>query len=167
MKRFKNILFFADGSEEMTPALPRAAQLAESNQARLTVVDVIEPVDTPDEILSRFNIELNESDSIKYQRVQESALLRTLGASSKQVRLIIATEYAMLGAAAGLTGITLAIVAGWALTEFLFRISLSVSLPTVVGAWLGLVLVTVGIGAWSSRGVTTKPPLATLRELSE
>ena len=103
----------------------------------------------------------------KYQRVQESALLRTLGASSKQVRLIIATEYAMLGAAAGLTGIILAILAGWALTEFLFRISLSVSLPTVVGAWLGLVLVTVGIGAWSSRGVTTKPPLATLRELSE
>ena len=36
MKRFKNILFFADGSEEMTPALQRAAQLAESNQARLT-----------------------------------------------------------------------------------------------------------------------------------
>ena len=70
MKHFKNILFFADGSEEMTPALPRAAQLAESNQARLTVVDVIEPVDTSDEILSRFNIELNESDSIKYQRVQ-------------------------------------------------------------------------------------------------
>ena len=103
----------------------------------------------------------------KYQRVQESALLRTLGASSKQVRLIIATEYAMLGAAAGLTGIILAILAGWALTEFLFRISLSVSLPTVVGAWLGLVLVTVGIGVWSSRGVTTKPPLATLRELSE
>jgi putative ABC transport system permease protein len=73
----------------------------------------------------------------------------------------------MLGAAAGLTGITLAIVAGWALTEFLFQISLSVSLPTVVGAWLGLVVVTVGIGAWNSRGVTTKPPLATLRELSE
>ena len=27
--------------------------------------------------------------------------------------------------------------------------------------------VTIGIGAWNSRGVTTKPPLATLRELSE
>jgi universal stress protein E len=60
MKRFKNILFFADGSEEMTPALQRAAQLAESNQARLTLVDVIEPVKTPAEITSRFNIELSE-----------------------------------------------------------------------------------------------------------
>jgi putative ABC transport system permease protein len=103
----------------------------------------------------------------KYQRVQEAALLRTLGASSQQVRRIIATEYAMLGAAAGLTGILLAVLAGWALTEFLFEISLSVSLPTVLGFWSGLAVVTVGIGAWNSRGVTTKPPLATLRELSE
>ena len=60
MKRFKNILFFADGSEEMTPALQRAVQLAESNQARLTLVDVIEPVKTPAEITSRFDIELGE-----------------------------------------------------------------------------------------------------------
>jgi hypothetical protein len=29
MKRFKNILFFADGPEEMSPALQRAVQLAE------------------------------------------------------------------------------------------------------------------------------------------
>jgi len=60
MKCFKNILFFADGSEEMTPALQRALQLAETNHARLTLVDVIEPIDTPDEIFSRFNIELGE-----------------------------------------------------------------------------------------------------------
>ena len=60
MKRFKNILFFADGSEEMTPALQRAAQLAESNHARLTLVDVIEPVKTPAEITTRFNVELSE-----------------------------------------------------------------------------------------------------------
>ena len=60
MKRFQNILFFADGSEEMTPALQRALKLAETNHARLTLVDVIEPIDTPDEILSRFDIELSE-----------------------------------------------------------------------------------------------------------
>lgn len=60
MKRFKNILFYADGSEEMTPALRRAVQLADSNHARLTLVDVIEPVKTPSEIVSRFNVELDE-----------------------------------------------------------------------------------------------------------
>ena len=60
MKRFKNILFFADGSDDVTPALKRAAQLAESNMARLTLVDVIEPVETPGEVISKFGIELNE-----------------------------------------------------------------------------------------------------------
>jgi len=60
MKRFKNILFFADGSDDVTTSLKRAAQLAESNQARLTLVDVIEPVETPSEVISKFGIELNE-----------------------------------------------------------------------------------------------------------
>lgn len=60
MKRFKNILFFADGSDDVTTALIRAAQLAESNMARLTLVDVIEPVETPSEVISKFGIELNE-----------------------------------------------------------------------------------------------------------
>lgn len=60
MKRFKNILFFADGSDDVTTVLKRAAQLAESNKARLTLVDVIEPVETPSEVISKFGIELNE-----------------------------------------------------------------------------------------------------------
>ena len=60
MKRFKNILFFADATDDVTPALKRAAQLAESNKARLTLVDVFEPVETPSEVISQFGIELNE-----------------------------------------------------------------------------------------------------------
>ena len=60
MQRFKNILFFVDGSEEITPALQTAVQLAESNQARLIVVDVIEPVKTPAEVSSLFDIVLGE-----------------------------------------------------------------------------------------------------------
>jgi nucleotide-binding universal stress UspA family protein len=66
MKRFKNILFYADGSDDPTPSLNRAVELAESNQARLTLVDVIEPVDTPTEIMTRFNIELTQL--LKQQR---------------------------------------------------------------------------------------------------
>lgn len=60
MKRFKNILFFAEGSTEMNPALQRAQQLADSNNARITLVDVIEPVETPSEVRSHFNVELGE-----------------------------------------------------------------------------------------------------------
>jgi len=79
MKRFKNILLFADGSEEITPALRRAVQLVESNHARLTVVDVIEPMKTPDEISSRFDIDLSE-----ILREQRKQTLETLSQSIEQ-----------------------------------------------------------------------------------
>jgi universal stress protein E len=42
MKRFKNILYFADGATRAGPGLARALELAEANRARLTVIDVIE-----------------------------------------------------------------------------------------------------------------------------
>ena len=78
MKRFKNILFFADSSEEITPALQRAVQLADSNHARLTLVDVIEPVKTPNEIISRFNVELDELLKLHRQKMLER-LIQLLG----------------------------------------------------------------------------------------
>lgn len=45
MKRFKNILYFADDSRAPDHSLARAVALAGSNQARLTVVDVLDKVD--------------------------------------------------------------------------------------------------------------------------
>ena len=68
MQRFKNILFYVDGQDAPSASLSRAVKLAESNEARLTLVDVIEPVDTPSEIKSRFHVEL--SDLLKEQRGQ-------------------------------------------------------------------------------------------------
>ena len=44
MKRFKNILFVADGRTEVTGAFDRAVTLAKDNQARLSVIDVLDKV---------------------------------------------------------------------------------------------------------------------------
>jgi nucleotide-binding universal stress UspA family protein len=44
MKRFKNILFLADRHDGPGPALARALRLAQVNQARLTMMDVLEPL---------------------------------------------------------------------------------------------------------------------------
>lgn len=60
MERFKNILFYIDGMDELTPSLQRAVHLAQSNQARLTLIDVIQPVDTPAQIKARYNLELTD-----------------------------------------------------------------------------------------------------------
>ena len=60
MNRFKNILFVADSSSKTCPALERAVTLAATNDARLTVVDVIDEVDDADNIQERFGVSLTK-----------------------------------------------------------------------------------------------------------
>ncbi len=100
----------------------------------------------------------------KRARVAESVLLRTLGASRKQVRAIFLTEYFLLGTFSALAGALLAVPAGWAVARFAFKVDfLAHSFPlwSVGGA---TVLITVLAGLLLSRGITSHPPLAILRE---
>jgi nucleotide-binding universal stress UspA family protein len=59
MKRFKNILFYTDDSSLGDNAFSRALRLAKSNQARLTVMDVIPNAELADEVKKRHDIDLN------------------------------------------------------------------------------------------------------------
>ena len=61
----------------------------------------------------------------KYQRMQESVLLRTLGASKKQIFYITALEYFFLGALAAFTGIVLSLAGSWVLATYSFETSFS------------------------------------------
>ena len=60
MKRFKNILFFADGGTEPGPALQRAVALARLNDARLTIFDVIDEHESTVQIQRAFGSDLTE-----------------------------------------------------------------------------------------------------------
>jgi universal stress protein E len=61
MKRFKNILYFADGAAEACPALTRAVSLARTNHARLTLMDVIGEVPSAAaEIEQRFGLDVDQ-----------------------------------------------------------------------------------------------------------
>ncbi|MDL5047514.1 ABC transporter permease [Oscillatoria amoena NRMC-F 0135] len=99
------------------------------------------------------------------QRVRESVLLRTLGASSRQVFLILMAEYAALGFFSGLTGVLLAVLAHIPLAVWVFE-----SPPvTALGWWPAAVigaatLVSLTAGLLLSRGVCTHPPLTILRQ---
>ena len=59
----------------------------------------------------------------RYQRLKESVLLRTLGASRWQIWKILCAEYLFLGLLASATGIVLALVASWALAVFTFKLA--------------------------------------------
>ena len=101
--------------------------------------------------------------SSKNQRIKESVLLRTLGASKKQVLVINAAEYFFLGTFAAGAGLILAIGGSWALAKFSFdAVFLPPLLPTLLlfSSVVSLVVVT---GVWSSRNVLNKPPLQILR----
>lgn len=99
----------------------------------------------------------------KFQRIQEGVLLRTLGASRRQVLVIAALEYFFLGIFASSSGIILSLAGSWALSYFLFETSFSpvlVPLITIIG---GITALTVIIGVLNSRAVVNNPPLEVLR----
>jgi putative ABC transport system permease protein len=99
----------------------------------------------------------------RYQRIAESVLLRTLGASRGQIFRILAAEYLTLGLLSAFTGIMLAIVATWALSAFVFHSHFSVELQPVWIVLLAVPGLTVIVGLTMSRGVLNHPPLAILR----
>ncbi len=100
----------------------------------------------------------------KYQRMQESVLLRTLGASRKQIFAITALEYFFLGAFAAFTGNVLALAGGWALAHYTFEIAFTPPLLPVLIIFLLVCMLTVIIGLLNSRAVLVKSPLEILRQ---
>ena len=99
----------------------------------------------------------------KYQRIQESVLLRTLGASRRQIFAINAVEYSLLGVLAAFTGIGLSLLASWALAYFTFKIPFTPDWMPIIVVFGIIVALVVLIGLWNSRDVVKKPPLAILR----
>jgi putative ABC transport system permease protein len=99
----------------------------------------------------------------KYQRIQESVLLRTLGASRKQIFVITALEYLFLGALSALTGILIALTGSWLLAKYSFEIPFAANLLPTVALFFVISILTLIIGLLNSRGVLSKPPLEILR----
>ncbi|WOO42770.1 ABC transporter permease [Rubellicoccus peritrichatus] len=100
----------------------------------------------------------------RYQRIRESVLLRTLGASGPQVRRIMAIEYAVLGTLAGIVGVGLAIVAGTALSIWVFKLDFTIPWGQSIIAVVIVTLLTLFTGLANSRGIASHPPLVILRE---
>ena len=103
----------------------------------------------------------------RYQRMRESALLRTLGARRGQVRVVLLTEYLALGTLASLTGLLLAVLAAWALARAVFEVPYLPSLPSLLGLWAVVTALTLAMGLGGSAGLLRRPPLPVLRRAAE
>ncbi len=103
----------------------------------------------------------------RYQRTRESILLKTLGAKSKTIRRILATEYFALGSFAGLAGVALATIGGWIAVTFLFEMTFHLPGIPLLAFWIGTAVLTTIIGLANSRDVVRRTPLAGMRDFAE
>ncbi|MEW5982192.1 MAG: FtsX-like permease family protein [Acidobacteriota bacterium] len=99
----------------------------------------------------------------KFQRVYEAAVLKTLGATTRTVALLLVFEYALLGFIAGGIGSLGALGLSWGVSRYAFDVPWT-PLPGYVAAGLAasIALVTV-VGLAASLDVLRRKPLATLR----
>jgi len=100
----------------------------------------------------------------RHRRSAESALLRTLGARTGQIRAVLAVEYALLGLVAGLLGVALALLAAAALGVWVFKVDFHVPWLQAAAALLTVTALATGTGLLCSRGVSSSPPLRVLRQ---
>ncbi|MGH7545681.1 MAG: ABC transporter permease, partial [Gemmatimonadota bacterium] len=88
----------------------------------------------------------------RFQRMREAVLLKTLGASARQVRRILLTEYAAWGSLAALTGVLLSAVAGWAIITQWFDLEFRLPARELVLVWIAVCALTAVVGVASSGG---------------
>jgi putative ABC transport system permease protein len=99
------------------------------------------------------------------ERKFDAAILRTLGASQKQLTTAALAEFILLGALAGLVAAAGATATGWALADRVFKIPFEANpLVWVYGLLGGAIAVTLA-GWLGTRATTRQPPLAVLRQL--
>ena len=99
----------------------------------------------------------------KFQRLYETAIFKTLGATSRTIVLMLLLEYGALGLLAGLVGSFGAVVLTWALTRFVLGISWHLTLLVNVTGLAITALVVALVGVVASLDVLRQKPLGTLR----
>ena len=101
--------------------------------------------------------------STRYRRLYESVILKALGATRGLIARAFAMEYVLLGAVAGLIGLTLGSALSWTLVRFVFDLPWSIY-PRVLGLGLFLtMLLTLIVGFASTYRILGQRPLAVLR----
>jgi putative ABC transport system permease protein len=96
-------------------------------------------------------------------RVLEDVLLKTLGATRRQITRILFSEYALLGLLGSLAGMVLSFGSAWLLLRFVFERPFEPAIlaaSSIAGVLLAL---TVTIGLLAGRDVFRETPMAALR----
>jgi putative ABC transport system permease protein len=99
----------------------------------------------------------------QYDRVRQAVLLKTLGATRRQILLVALTEYAALGALGCSLGLVTSLAAGFGLVHFVFDSPFYLPAGRLLGLVASLLLGMVAAGIVASLGFLVRPPLEALR----
>ena len=99
------------------------------------------------------------------ERRFDAAILRTLGASQRQLAAAQIAEFLLLGALAGLVAGMGAATIGWALADRVFKIPFEINPMVLVYGVLGGAAAVTLAGWLGTRSTGRQPPLAVIRQL--
>ena len=99
----------------------------------------------------------------RFQRIREGVLLKTLGATRKQILQILLVEYFFLGALAVTLALLLSTGAAWLLMKYVFESEFAFPALPLVALAAGMLVLTVSVGLLNSTEVFRKTPLEVLR----
>lgn len=102
--------------------------------------------------------------STRRERIRESVLLKTLGATRAQIMRILVIEYALLGVLGSLTGLVLALGGGWALVHYVFEVKYAPAYGPAIAITAVMMAIAVAIGVIAGRGVFSETAMTALRE---
>jgi putative ABC transport system permease protein len=100
----------------------------------------------------------------RYQRLYESVILKTLGATRWAIARAFAVEYACLGAVAGLGGTALAAVLAWVVLRFVLDAPWALEPETLILGVALSILVSLVIGLLATVRLLGRKPLSVLRQ---
>jgi putative ABC transport system permease protein len=100
----------------------------------------------------------------RWQRLSESAILRTLGASRTTVARVFAVEYACLGAAAGVGGTVLAAALAWIVQRYVLEVPVALA-PHVLASGVALATaIALAVGFLATYRLLGHSPMSVLRQ---
>lgn len=99
----------------------------------------------------------------KFQRLYESAILKTLGAASPTLMTMLVLEYSTLGAIAGVIGSTGGIILSWVITERLLEVSWRPAFAENIAGIALTAVAVAAVGVFSSLDVIRRKPMSILR----
>jgi putative ABC transport system permease protein len=137
---------------------------------RRTILDVIGKVTTAIRFLALLSLGLavpvlfSAVSATRRQRLREGVLLKTLGATRRQVVRIMLSEYALLGGLGAIAGVGLSTAGAWALLHFVFKQAFLPAVVPMVVVAVAMVGISIAIGLLTGRDVFSETPMAALRE---